>query len=147
MNDPRQSLALAVSTALSDMAFLDTTEVADEAIRTPTSSIVVTGFTRPFRGHIALYLSLDCKRAVAENVFGGEWDTLSAAQIDDCLLELGNVIAGNFLTACAGPESAHDVSLPEIRFDDVGLECGGERLLVTYDAEGRALSVLLCLER
>jgi CheY-specific phosphatase CheX len=146
ITDPKTALTQAITMAFSDMAFLDAAETGGATDPAPTSQVVVTGFTSPVRGQIVLYLTLDCKRAIVENVYGREWASLRAAEIDDCLLELGNVVAGGFLEAYCGKGTAHDVSLPGIHFDDSQLELTGDRITATYDAEGKFLNVVLCLE-
>jgi CheY-specific phosphatase CheX len=142
----KEALVQAVVGALSDMAFLDAIEAQPVAPPFPTSHVISVGFTKPVRGEIALYLPLDCKRTIVENVHGQDWDSLSAAEIDDCLLELGNIVAGNLLNAYCGRGTAHDISLPVLLFDDADLSCPGERADVTFDAEGHPLRALVCLE-
>lgn len=142
----KEALVQAVTGALSDMAFLDALEAQPAAPPFPTSHVISVGFTKPVRGEIALYLPLDCKRAIVENVHGRDWDSLSAAEIDDCLLELGNIVAGNLLAAYCGRETAHDIALPVLLFDDADLNCPGERVVITFDVEGRPLRALVCLE-
>jgi CheY-specific phosphatase CheX len=140
----QEALTRAISEALSEMTFLDSA-VATGELPFPTSHVITVSFSRPIHGHIALHLSLEVKKAIAENVHGRDWGALSAAEIDDCLLELGNVVAGNYLTAYCGKETAHDISLPALLFDDADLTCPGERVEVCYDVEGNPLRAVICL--
>jgi CheY-specific phosphatase CheX len=139
------ALTRAMSEALSEMAFLDAA-VAQQEPSFPTSHVITVSFSRPIHGHITLYLSLEVKKAIVENVHGRDWGALSAVEIDDCLLELGNVVAGNYLTAYFGKETVHDISLPALLFDDSDLTCTGERVAVCFDVEGTPLRAVICLD-
>jgi CheY-specific phosphatase CheX len=143
---PGEALAVAVSETFGNMAFIDAMEAPSPAPEFSTSHIISVGFSRPVRGRIALILSLQCRRMVVENVFGREWDSLSAAEIDDCLLELGNVVAGDFLDAYCGKAGAHDVALPVLLFDTAELPPGGRTVETSFDAEGSPFKAIVTLD-
>lgn len=67
------------------------------------SVVIITSagnkITRPRRGVMHLIMLKECKKCVAENIHDNSWETLSVNQIDDCLLQLLNVLEGNVLSA------------------------------------------------
>jgi len=143
--DPKASLVRAVVDAFADMTFLDVAQSSPADTPAPTSHVISVGFTHPVRGQIALYLPFACKQNVVQNVYGQNWDELTAADIDDCLLELGNVLAGSFLNVFCGTDAPRSVSLPALLFDDAELSCDGKLVEVSFEAEGLPFRVLLCL--
>ena len=65
-----------------------------------------------WRGAVVLSCSLEYARSMAAGMFGAEPDTLSAADVNDALGELGNVIGGNLKQLLPSP--CH-LSLPAVR--------------------------------
>ncbi len=140
------SVVAAVERTLSDMAFLDVVEVPDFSGKLRFGHILHISFTEPEEGEIALFLPSECKRRIVENVYGSDWSTLHDTEIDDCLLELLNVLAGNFLSDYYGEAVKHNVSLPELRFDDSGIFKGNKFTQFYFDAEEMPFKVSICFK-
>ena len=134
--------ARSIINSFSDMAFLDV--VAAEPVALNTGQVFHILFTGPESGDIVLHLPNACKKQIVENIYGENWGALDPSQIDDCLLEILNVLAGCFLKERFGEDVAYDISLPELLFD--------ESILATddyddyfFDAEGNAFKASIRL--
>ena len=57
-------------------------------------------------------------KKIVENIYGENWENLNPDQTDDCLLELCNVLAGNYLIEVYGEDARRDMSLPQLLFDE-----------------------------
>ena len=143
MSAAEPALGAAVLKTFSDMAFIDVapSPVCEETIS--YSHILSIALRQPVVGGLALYLPSECKRMIVENIYGEEWEQLSGVQIDDCLLELLNVLAGNFLNEYCGAGLQHNISLPELIFDETELQRPEEVNEYLYDAEGVCFKVVL----
>ena len=133
--DLQKAMLSAVERTLSDMAFLDVIAKPDFPETLKFSSILHISVVEPIRGEIALFLSTECKKLIVENIYGSDWDSLHDVEIDDCLLEMLNVLAGNFLSEYCGESVKHDVSLPELRFDDSETFKGNMHHRLYFEAE------------
>ena len=141
------SVVAAVERTFSDMAFLDVVEIPEISAKLNFGHILHISFTEPEEGEIALFLPSECKRKIVENIYCSDWSTLHATEIDDCLLELLNVLAGNFLSAYYGEAVKHNVSLPELRFDDSGIFKGHKYSQFYFDAEEMPFKVSIYFKR
>ena len=94
---------------------------------------------------MALLLPAGLKRLAVENVHGKAWEELTPEKIDDCLLELLNVLAGNFLSDLCGAETRQYMALPELLFEEMDLQDGVEPETFHYDAEGHEFTVCVTL--
>ncbi len=135
----------ALADTLADMAFVDVMRAENDGTELDVRQIMHIRLLAPCEGEMALYLPLAAKQLIVGNTYGSEWETLDATQIDDCLLETLNVLAGNFLKECFGEDTQHEVSLPELLFDESELKDtqGLERLF--YDAEGIPIGIAVRL--
>jgi CheY-specific phosphatase CheX len=129
-----------------DMAFIDVIE-AEEESEVHHSSVLYLDFTQPVRGGIIFRLSKECKMAIVENIHGSNWDSLSGDEIDDCLLEVLNVLAGNFLNLYCGQETGHNMSFPQMLFDEEEIPDGSEYVPYYFDAEGVVFRVDVCINQ
>lgn len=55
---------------------------------------------------------LTTKRFIVEAIYSQSYEELSELQIEDCLLEVVNVIAGNYFTAYFGQVNPFELGLP-----------------------------------
>ena len=140
-----KSLARAAAQTFSEMAFVDVTEALKVPEALEYSQIIHISLFEPMEGEIALFLPADCKRMIVENIYGSDWADLQAAEIDDCLLELLNVLAGNFLIEYCGTEVKHDISLPELLFNESELKNSYQDFY--FDAEGVNLKISIKMKR
>ncbi len=133
----------AVTETFSEMAFIDVVPT-DPPEETPSySHIIHIRFNEPVDGSIALCLPGDTKRMLVENIYGDEWESLDTEKIDDCLLEILNVLAGHYLSERFGPEIKRDLSLPELLFDDEELPHGESYTACWFDAEDSIFSAFI----
>lgn len=139
MEKAGKSLARAAAKTFSEMAFIDVTEALKVPETLEYSQIIHISLFEPVEGEISLFLPADCKQMIVENIYGSDWSGLQSAEIDDCLLELLNVLAGNFLIEYCGTGVKHDISLPELLFDESKLKDNYQYFY--FDAEGVNLKI------
>ena len=133
----RNSITEAVITTFMDMAFIDAMpRDSCESESVEFSHIIHIDFKAPTEGSLILYLPTACKRMIVENIHGNDWLELSADEIDDCLLEVLNVLAGNFLRNYCGEELTHNMSFPEILFDESDIPDKSAYEEFCFDGEG-----------
>jgi hypothetical protein len=119
------------------MAFVEVVPTgAPQPQEIPFSHLLYIRYDKPEEGAIVLYLSAPCKKMVVENIYGKPWESLQATEIDDCLLELLNVLAGNYLNERNGGDKKHHMSLPELLFDEKQISEGDDHRSMWFDAEG-----------
>lgn len=138
------SLDSAVIQSFGDMAFIDVVPVDPREV--DHGQIMILEITRPARGEIYLIMSKEGKQQAVENIHGDSWDQLSPAQIDDCLLELLNVLGGNFLSDYYGENVSYSLSFPQVIFDENELPDLNDFIKFTYDAEDVPFSVAIKLD-
>ena len=66
--------------------------------------------------------------------------------IDDCLLEMLNVLAGSFLNSYYGEEVKYSLTFPEILFDDKEIDEGAKSHIFYFDAEGIVFKVSISID-
>lgn len=140
----QESLTEAVQQTFGEMAFIDVLPAEVESVE--HSQIMVLEITLPIRGFMYLIMPKECKQQVVENIHGDSWDALNPNQIDDCLLELLNVLGGNFLSNFYGESVKYSLSFPQVIFDESELPNLNEYMLFGYDAEGSSFAVALQFE-
>ncbi len=140
------ALLRSIQMTMMDMAFVDVIE-AEEVSDVHHSSVLHISFTQPVRGGIILRLSKECKMTIVENIHGSNWESLSSDEIDDCLLEVLNVLAGNFLNFYCGQETGHNMSFPEMLFDEDEIENVNDFASYYYDAEGLVFRTDVCINQ
>ncbi|WP_020612288.1 chemotaxis protein CheX [Sediminispirochaeta bajacaliforniensis] len=111
-----KALINAIALTFADMSFLDVQPASDSGELEDGQLLHIT-FVAPISGGMILMLPLELKRQIVENVHAASWEDLTTAQIDDCLLELLNVLAGNFLQILFGEETKINLSFPEVLFE------------------------------
>lgn len=137
----RDAVYRSVERTFADMAFIDAVAVEspDEAIQ--SGQLVHIEFAEPMRGHMTLHLSTGLKRLVVENIVGRSWADVNTEAFDDCLLELLNVLAGNFLSELGESEKQYSITLPQLLFDEKESGDGSEKLVFHFNAEDNPLQV------
>lgn len=118
-----------------EMAFLDviSSDACDD--QTYPGPLLSISFSYPVHGGMILYLPNECKRRIVEDVFAKNWDDLSVSEIDDCLLELLNVLAGNFLHSLCGEDIKYNMNFPEVLFDESDIQPEESWRTYCFDAE------------
>jgi len=140
----RRAVGSSVVKTLSDMAFIDAVEMPDHGEQIVFSHVIHIDIYEPEKGEIALFLPSECKKLIIENIYGEDWSTLHATEIDDCLLEILNVLTGNFLNEYCGKDARHNISLPELLFDDAKISGNNGFVDFYFDAEGIPFRVSIC---
>ena len=151
MNEINERTHNAFLTALrktfSEMAFIDVIERTKPDEPLESSQVLYLTFSEPERGYVALYLPRNCKKTIVENIYSSDWDELQSSEIDDCLLELLNVLVGNYLIEVYGEEAKRDMSLPQMLFDDLKLEDDSEHWDLYFNAEEEIFRCVLKVEK
>jgi len=136
--DTRTALERTVVGSFSDMAFMDV--IPSFRGEVPVSHLFRISFNGLEIGEIVLSLPKNCRKQIVENVYGENWEGLNATEIDDCLLELLNVIAGNFVQERYGRGTTYDISLPELIFD-ASMLLNRDMEDYYFDAEGELFKI------
>lgn len=139
------ALLKAIQKTFMDMAFVDIIP-ADGGRDVNYSSVLYINFFQPVAGGMILRLSKEFKMTIVENVHGSDWESLTSDEIDDCLLEILNVLAGNFLNEYCGKSIGHNMSFPQLLFDEQEVVALEEYASYYFDAEGIIFQVDVCVE-
>jgi hypothetical protein len=124
-----------VKKTFEEMAFIDVVESGDSGVK--FSHILYIDILEPIVGKIAMFLPFECKNAIAQNIYGKDIKELKSEEIDDCQLELLNVLVGNVLSFYYGGKKKYKVDLPSILFDENEIEWNRkETNEYFFDAEG-----------
>ena len=134
-----EALKVSVRNTFAEMLFLDVAEAAGESIE-GYSHILRLTVMEPEYLDLVLWLPLEIKKEIAETIYSKDWDDITDTEIDDCLLEILNVLTGNFLIEYAGPDVKYSISLPEILFDEDELDKTGYTDIF-FDAEDKLFKV------
>ncbi len=140
----QEAVTSAVGMTFMNMAFVDVMP-AEDVGELEYSHILHITFSSPLNGGMLLFLPTECKKTIVENVHGSNWESLTTDEIDDCLLELLNVLAGNFLNLYCGNDVGHNMSFPQILFDESEIPEKGNFQEFFYDAEGAFFKVGVCV--
>lgn len=125
----------AVIKTFAEMAFIDAVPLEKSEGDVNYGPILSISFSYPVHGGFILYLPNECKQQIVEDVFARPWDELSLSEIDDCLLELLNVLAGNFLHILCGEDIKYNMNFPEVLFDESDISPGEDYKTYYFDAE------------
>lgn len=129
------ALEKAVQDVFGELCFLDAVPTSQ---RSPgsISQVLFVPILKPFHGSLEVFLPLELKRRMVENIHSKSWGELTPGQIDDSLLEFANIVTGRFLALLTRGQAAFKSGLPELKFEHVapGLS---DRLEERYfDVEG-----------
>ena len=135
------ALVRATKKTFANMAFVDVAEIPDHPGQVHAGQLTHIVFTQPIEAQITLYLSTPVTNLVVVNIFGRSVEEIGSGEFDDCLLELLNVLAGNFLKELGVSEGKHNVSLPQLLFDDSDIVSRTKFRQYYFDAEGDSFVV------
>ena len=123
--DITQAVNEAVIATFSDMAFMDAEPIQTCSGCPPFGQIIGVEFLHPLEGHMILHLTTPIKQMVIENIHGVDWNDLARREVDDCLMELVNIMAGNFLLLVESGQHRYALSLPQVWYDESDImDCG-----------------------
>ncbi|MDA3809411.1 MAG: chemotaxis protein CheX [Spirochaetaceae bacterium] len=132
----RKSFINAVIETFAEMAFIDVIPVKNYSDKISHTSILGLTFNKPGEGSLLFFMTKECKKQLVENIYGEDWTSLNDMEIDDCLLEILNVLAGDFLKNLYDKNSKVSMSFPRLYFDDDETTQGENFLKFIFNAEG-----------
>lgn len=144
--DYRKILDEAVQMTMGEMAFIDAVPLKDHEDEINAHQIIYLDFQEPARGWIALFFPLELKQQIAENIYAQDWGSLNLEEIDDCFLELLNVLGGNYLNLLAGEHSRHNIAFPQVLFDESEIPDDKSAITAVYDGEGIPFLIKMAIE-
>lgn len=112
-----KALVNAIMKTFEDMVFIDVSTSKEESVSIKYSKVLYISYLKPEAGEITLFLTPGCVRMITENIFSKEWENVENNDICDCLLELLNVLAGNFLRLFYEQSMQHDTTFPKLVAD------------------------------
>jgi len=136
----RKSFTDSVVETFADMAFIDVIPENDFDGEITHSGIMGLSFKKPGEGSLFFYMTKECKKQLVENIYGEDWFILNDMEIDDCLLEILNVLAGDFLKNLYGKDEKVSMSFPKLYFDDEELPAVENPFSFIFNAEGAMFS-------
>lgn len=140
----KAALLAATKNTLAEMAFLDVVEL-EERPEFETGQLLFIEFSKPIHGRLLLAFPAEIKQEIVENIHASAWEDLSVNEIDDCLLELLNILGGNFLRELDEDSGKVQLSFPHVLFSLEEISDLQNFREYYFDAEGKPFSVSLSL--
>ena len=132
----REAIIKSIESVFSEMIFIDTLHLDEKPEDFTYTQILYIDIISPVSGYIIAYLPLELRKTIVETIHSTEWDEMHATKIDDCLLEILNVIAGNFMTDLLGRNVKYNISLPAVNYDEEDIENLQNSQEIYFNAEG-----------
>ncbi len=136
----RTAVENTVMETFAEMAFLDVMP-SDSKNEFGTSQGFAVNIAGNERLRCYLDMSIAAKHAVVENIHADAWTELSSEEIDDCLLEILNVLGGTLGRALWGEAVRYKLGFPEVVVMMPGRGDGVH--VFDFDAEGEPLTVIM----
>lgn len=151
----REALVGAVSCAFADMAFMDVAPFGDASGGSTGGSTgaasadtgsgrevrAAIDMLKPVSGRLELRMPEELRARILDTLYGGAEEPAGERR-DDTVLELLNVVAGQFLSRYFGSGAGVKLELPQYLYFHEGYE--GEAVLdLAFDAEGLPVRALL----
>ncbi len=144
-NRIEEAMIKTIESVFSDMIFIDTLHMEDKADSFDYTQILYIDIISPQTGYIIAYLPLELRKTIVETIHSTEWDEMHASEIDDCLLEILNVIAGNFMTELLGRDIKYNISFPAVNYDEEDIENLNKSKELFFSAEGPIFRINILL--
>ena len=132
----RDAMIKAIESVFSEMVFIDTLHLDQKPEDFTYTQILYIDIISPENGYIIAYLPIELRKTIVETIHSTDWDEMHATEIDDCLLEILNVIAGNFMTDLLGRNNKYNISFPAVNYDEEDIENIESSQEIYFDAEG-----------
>ncbi len=132
----REAIIKTIEFVFSEMIFIDTLHIDEKPENFTFTQILFIDIISPLDGYIIAYLPLELRKTIVETIHSTAWEEMHATQIDDCLLEILNVIAGNFMTNFLGRNVKYNISFPAVNYDEEDIENIEDSQEIYFDAEG-----------
>jgi len=136
-----EAIIKTIESVFSDMVFIDTLHIDSKPENFNYTQILYIDILTPQSGYIIAYLPLELRKTIVETIHSTDWDDMHASKIDDCLLEILNVIAGNFMTELLGGDVKYNISFPAVNYDEEDIEDIEKSQEVFFDAEGSVFRI------
>jgi hypothetical protein len=131
-------LLYALQRTLRDMAGLKVEPAKIKGTnKIPYTNVFLIDSYSPKEISLSFFISLEGKRNIVENILKDNWDSLTHEYIDDCLLELVNVVGGNFFCQVFN-NNKYEIGLPYLTFDDRNLDEGN---MYYYKTDGILMGI------
>ncbi len=137
----KEAMIKTIESVFSDMVFIDTLHLDEKPEGFAYTQILYIDIISPSSGYIIAYLPLDLRKTIVETIHSTDWDEMHATEIDDCLLEILNVIAGNFMTELLGGNVKYNISFPAVNYDEEDIENIKNSQEIYFDAEGASFRI------
>ncbi len=141
----KKSMIKAIESVFSEMVFIDTNHIDEKPEEFVYTQILYIDIISPSNGYIIAYLPIDLRKTIVETIHSTDWDEMHATEIDDCLLEILNVIAGNFMTDLLGHNEKYNISFPAVNYDEEDIENIDSSQEIYFDAEGPVFRINVLL--
>jgi hypothetical protein len=148
MNEPidreraSSALAAAVTDVFANMAFLDAERLAAAGPEEGLVTRAAIDVLRPSSCRVELRMRESLRSKISDILYPEGVEGVGEGVPEDALLEILNVIAGNFLTDYFGPGMEIKLELPRYLYLSGDSE-GGDVIDLAFDAEGEPLRVVL----
>ncbi len=141
----REAMIKAIESVFSEMVFIDTLHFDGKPEDFTFTQILYIDIVSPANGYIIAYIPLELRKTIVETIHSKDWDEMHATEIDDCLLEILNVIAGNFMTDLLGRGEKYNISFPAVNYDEEDIENIESSQEIYFDAEGSVFRINVLL--
>ena len=132
----KDAMVKTIESVFSDMIFIDTLHMEESPEGFEYTQILFIDILSPQNGYIIAYLPLDLRKTIVETIHSTDWDDMHASEIDDCLLEILNVVAGNFMAELLGRDQKYNISFPAVNYDEEDIENLEQSQEIYFNAEG-----------
>ena len=146
-NNIKEAVIKGVQKTFEEMAFIDAIFIQNKKAEVNFKHILYVNVLEPIFGRFGLYLSFECKKILLENIYGKGLLELHTDEIDDCQLELLNVLVGNILSYFYKKKKRYTLDLPKIIFDEDEIKWNKRDIKEYYfNAEGYFFKLMIDLK-
>jgi CheY-specific phosphatase CheX len=142
----REALISTIESVFSEMVFIDTIHLKENPESFSYTQILFIDIISPWQGYIIAYLPIDLRKTIVETIHSRDWEEMHANEIDDCLLEILNVIAGNFMTELLGRDHKYNISFPAVNYDEEDIENLENSQEIYFNAEGPVFRINVLID-
>ncbi len=140
-----QEMDKAMAETFGEVCFLDCIP-SSQNLQEGVGQVLFIRVFEPFSGFIDMYLPLEIKKLIIENIHQETWTDILPRKIDDTLLEIMNILAGKFLANLTENSSNYRIGLPQILFEQQAPGVDAKVHLFHYDIEDHLAGVRLVIQ-
>jgi len=142
----RKAFIDSVVDTFAEMSFIDVISENNFKGTIEYSGVMGLHFTEPGMGNLLFFMTKECKKKLVENIYGEDWTILNDLEIDDCLLEILDVLTGVFLNNLYGRDKKISMSFPRLYFNDEEIPEETNSQFFIFNAEGAMFKALVSLK-